>query len=97
MAEKNNLTFDVLSDIGNTVARRFGLVFTVPDDLRRLYLKLGADLERYNGDDSWTLPMPGIFIVDEHSLIRSSEVDPDYTVRPEPEHVIKILKTIKTH
>ena len=35
LAEKNNLTFPVLSDAGNTVARQFGLVYTQSDELVR--------------------------------------------------------------
>ncbi len=32
--------------------------------LRTLNLKWGMDLGRSNGDGSWTLPMPGRFILD---------------------------------
>jgi peroxiredoxin len=92
-ARKHKLTFDVLSDVGNKVARQFGLVFTLPDYLRQLYLKLGVDLEKYNGDDSWTLPMPGGFVIDENSVVRYAEADPDYTVRADPQHILDVLKT----
>ena len=96
-ARKHNLTFDLLSDVGNKVARKFGLVFELPDYLRRLYLELGTDLKRYNGDDSWTLPMPGTFVIDENSIIRHAEADPDYTIRPDPEHILEVLKRIRFH
>jgi peroxiredoxin len=94
---KKKLTFDVLSDVGNKVARQFGLVFALPEDLRRIYVELGADLEEYNGDDSWTLPMPGSFVIGENSIIRSAEADPDYTVRPDPEHILEVLKSMRVH
>jgi peroxiredoxin len=94
---KKKLTFDVLSDVGNKVARQFGLVFVLPEDLRKIYVELGADLEAYNGDDSWTLPMPGSFVIDENSIIRSAEADPDYTVRPDPEHILEVLKSMRVH
>ena len=55
---------------------------------------IGIDLNKYNGDDSWTLPMPGRFIIDRSGVIRYAEVNPDYTVRPEPEEVIGILKEL---
>jgi peroxiredoxin len=95
--KKHKLTFEVLSDVGNRVARQFGLVFTLPEDLRQLYVKLGADLEKYNGDDSWTLPMPGSFVIEVSSVIRSAEADPDYTIRPEPEHILDVLKKMRLH
>jgi peroxiredoxin len=94
---KLKLTFDVLSDIGNKVARQFGLVFTFPEALRRVYVDLGANLEEYNGDGSWTLPMPGSFVIDRNSIVRSAEADPDYTIRPDPEHILEVLKGMRVH
>ncbi|MBI9082149.1 MAG: redoxin domain-containing protein [Desulfobacterales bacterium] len=92
IAKKLNLTFRVIGDKGNEVATRFGLVFTLPEDLKGLYSKFGIDLERFNGNDSWTLPMPGRFIVDPNGTILDAEVNPDYTKRPDPAEIIKILK-----
>ena len=83
----------MLCDKGNKVASQFGLVFSLPDDLRQLYSNFGIDLERFNGDDSWTLPMPGRFILDQQGTILSADVNPDYTIRPEPADIIEILKS----
>ncbi len=82
----------VLSDAGNTMASRFGLVFRLPEDLRVIYKNFGIDLEKYNGDDTWTLPMPGRFILDQQGIILRKNVNPDYTIRPEPEDIINTLK-----
>lgn len=90
----SKLSFNVLCDTKNRVAKQFGLVFRLPDDLRKLYRSFGIDLERFNGDDSWTLPMPARFILDQTSTILSAEANPDYTVRPEPEETIKVLKSL---
>jgi len=92
LIKEKNLTFDLLGDPENQVAKAFGLVFTLPEDLKNLYLQFGIDVAKHNGDDSWTLPMPGRFIIDRTGVIRYAEVDPDYTVRPEPEHTIAALK-----
>ena len=94
MIKKDNLTFDILTDKGNKVAAQFGLVFKVPDYLKEIYLKFGIDLERFNGDDSWTLPVPARLIIDTNSVIRSADADPDYTVRPEPNETIEKLKAL---
>jgi peroxiredoxin len=67
-------------------------VFRLPDDLSHLYLKFGADLPKFNGDDSWTLPMPARFIIGQDSTILSADVDPDYTVRPDPRATVEILR-----
>jgi peroxiredoxin len=92
VAKKHNLTFNVLCDKGNNVASTFGLVYSLPADLRELYRNFGIDLERFNGDDSWTLPMPGRFILDHQGIILNADVNPDYTIRPEPDDIIEILK-----
>ena len=91
IAGKNNLSFDVLDDRGNGLCRRLGLVFELPDELREVYLVFGIDLERFNGDGSWTLPMPARYIVDKEGIIRHADVHPDYTKRPEPESTIEVL------
>jgi peroxiredoxin len=94
VSKKHNLSFSVLSDQGNKVASQFGLVFSLPDDLRQIYSNFGIDLERYNGDDSWTLPMPGRFILDRRGTIIHRDVHPDYTKRPEPAEIVDILASI---
>ena len=94
LISQKNLTFDLLSDPGNKLAGAFGIAFSFPEDLKNLYLKFGIDLPKNNGDDSWTLPMPARFIIDLDSTIRYAEVDPDYTVRPEPQHTIEALKAL---
>ncbi len=88
------MSFELLHDEGNRVARQFGIVYTLPEDLRQIYLKFGIDLPQANGDDSWTLPMPARFVIDRMGMIRSADADPDYTRRPEPAQTVAILKTL---
>jgi peroxiredoxin len=92
LIEKHKLDFTLIHDPGNKVASEFGMVWTLPEDVRRVYLQFGLDIPRYNGDDSWTLPMPGRFVVDREGIIRSAEVHPDYTVRPDPAETVAVLK-----
>ena len=73
----------------------YGLAFTLPDDLRDVYLNtFKNDLAKRNGEPSWQLPMPARFVIDRGGIIRAADVDPDYTVRPEPEATVAILKTL---
>jgi peroxiredoxin len=94
MKKKHNLTFDILTDSENSVAETFGLVYRLPDYLRELYTQFGIDLPRFNGDNSWTLPVPSRFIIDQNSVIQSVDADPDYTIRPEPSEIIDKLKSL---
>jgi peroxiredoxin len=38
--------------------------------------------------------MPARFVIDRAGIIRAADVDPDYTVRPEPEATVAVLKTL---
>lgn len=89
---ENKLGFPILSDPGNEVAEAFELKFTLPDYLVDLYKQLGNNLPLVNGDESWTLPMPGRFAIGQDGVIRYAEVNPDYTRRPEPADLIPALR-----
>ena len=91
VAKKNKLSFSVLSDRGNAVASQFGLTFALPDKIKELHNQWGMNLERFNGDASWTLPLPGRFIMDRHGTIMHVDVHPDYTRRPEPTEIVNFL------
>jgi peroxiredoxin len=81
-----------LNDHGLKIAKSFGLVFTLPTDLKDLYLNtFKNDLAQRNGDASWQLPMPARFVIDRKGTIRYAQADPDYTVRPEPEETVAFL------
>ncbi len=92
---KNGLEFDILSDKGNKTAEDFGLKFAFPDYLIEVYQGFGADFERFNGDDTWTLPMPARYVVNQEGIIVAADFDPDYTHRPEPSKTIEDLKKLR--
>ena len=95
LAAKHKLTFPILNDHGLTIAKAFGLVYTLPDDLKGVYINaFKNDLAKRNGDPSWQLPMPARFVIDRGGVIRYAEANPDYTARPEPEETVAILKTV---
>jgi peroxiredoxin len=89
---QNELTFPILSDARGKVGAAFGLQFELPDYLIELYKSLKNDLPTFNDDPSWTLPMPARYVIGEDGTILYSEVNPDYTQRPEPEDIIPVLQ-----
>ena len=93
-AEKLDLTFEVLSDEGNMVARDFGLVFTLPAEMRSIYQDFGIDLPAANGDESFELPVPATYVTDRSGIIRLAFVDIDYTKRLDPEEILAALKKL---
>lgn len=88
---QNKLGFPILSDPHNDVAAAFGLRFALPDYLVALYKSLKNDLPGFNGDESWTLPMPARYVIGRDATILYAEVNPDYTRRPEPEELLPVL------
>ena len=90
------MTFEILSDPGNQVAQRYGLKFHLPKDLREVYLKFDIDLPKYNGDESWTLPLPTSLIINRNGVIQHAAINADYTVRPDPQETVAALKEIVT-
>lgn len=95
LADKLGLTFAVLSDTDNQVARQFGLVFTLDEAVRGAYKQVGANLPRFNGTDSWDLPMAGTFLVNQSGIVRMAFVDPDFTRRLDPSVIISRLEELK--
>jgi len=94
MRDKNALNFHLLSDPGNAYAAELGLRFEIPAELKKEYQAMGLDLPKFNGDESWSLPIPARLIVDTTGTIRAADVDADYTRRPEPSKTIADLHAI---
>ncbi|HTZ81430.1 MAG TPA: peroxiredoxin-like family protein [Stellaceae bacterium] len=94
-AEKNQLDFDVLSDVGNAVARAFGLVYSLPEELREALRSNGKALTGINGDDSWELPLPAVYVVDRTRRIALACIEIDYRHRLAPEEIIASLRSLR--
>ncbi|MDR5837066.1 peroxiredoxin-like family protein [Caballeronia sp. LZ034LL] len=88
----NKLHFPVLSDANGDVGAAFGLRFALPDYLIALYKTLQNDLPAFNADPSWTLPMPARFVIGQDGVVLYSEVNPDYTHRPDPADMLPVLE-----
>ena len=94
VVNKNKLTFPVLSDKNCEYATQLNLEFVLPLKLQEVYTSFGIDLQRFNGTNSWLLPMCGRFIVDTHGVIKSAEVHVDHTRRPEPSEIVDLLQSM---
>ncbi|USX26418.1 AhpC/TSA family protein [Oxalobacteraceae bacterium OTU3CINTB1] len=93
---QNKLDFPILSDTHNDIAAAFGLRFALPDYLVDLYKRLKNDLPAFNDDPAWTLPMPARYVIGKDGVIAYAEVNPDYTLRPEPDSMLPVLQSLLT-
>ena len=96
LIQRRSLTFEILSDLGNKVAAQFGFRWELPEYLRDIYRAFPLDIPKFNGDDSWVLPIPARFVIDKRGIVRAAQSDPDYTTRPEPEETLKALRRLSS-
>lgn len=95
-AETNALTFDVLSDVGNAVAHRFGLVYELPEELRAALSSNNKALPAINGDESWALPVPATYVIAPDGRIAFSHIDVDYRRRLEPDGILAAVRALRS-
>ena len=94
-ASKNALTFDVLSDVGNKVSRSYGLVYSLPEEIRSALRSNNKALPSINGDESWELPVPATYVVARDQRVALAYIEVDYRKRPEPEALLTCLKSLR--
>ena len=90
--EREALEFPVLSDLGNVVAREFGLVFTVSEEAQDILKRASKDIDEHNGVRGGELPVPATYVIDQCGRILFGEPDIDYRRRVDPKVVLDVLK-----
>lgn len=92
-AEKDELEFEVLSDLDNTVARDYGIVYKLTDGVASIY-EDKFDLSASNGNDSGELPLAATYIINEAGEIIYAFLDADYRNRAEPTEISDVLGSL---
>jgi peroxiredoxin len=90
MAGQHGIPFPLLSDPSCALAEKFGLVYTVPEYLRRYYSSIMVNLPFINGDASWRLPLPATYVIGKDRKVLFAEAHADFRVRPEPADVMEV-------
>jgi len=94
MHDQHKLRFPLLADVGNQVARQFGLTYRVPAPQEAVYRRAFVNLPLANGDDSWELPIPATYVLDRDGTVVYAGANEDYTERPEPLEMVHILSRV---
>ena len=89
--DRTNGRLTVLSDIDNGYALSVGVVMWLGDEVRSLYQQFGLDIERYQGNATWFVPIPATFVLDRSGVIIGRKVDPDFRTRMDIEEIVKAL------
>lgn len=89
-----NVPFDILYDEHSTVARAFGLTFTLPESHRQLLSMLKVDVVVANGDDSFAFPDPATYVIAPNGVVAWAFVPNNYRRRAEVEHIVKAVRRL---
>ncbi len=89
-AEKD-FDLTLIADQNNDIARQFGLVYTLDENIRTIYKKIGADLSVINGNDSFELPIPATYVIAPSGKISYAFVETNYMMRAEPRDVMSMI------
>jgi peroxiredoxin len=87
-AEKNALTFDVLSDIAEAVAGLHSLVYALPEELRAVLRSNNKALPAINGDESWELPVPATNVIARNGRLALAYLDVEHRKGLDPEAIV---------
>ncbi|WP_240339593.1 peroxiredoxin-like family protein [Flavobacterium arcticum] len=93
--EKNELEFQVLSDIDNKVAKEYKVVYKLTDDVAKSY-ENSFELSKYNGNDDAELPLAATYVIGKDKVIKYAFLDAEYRNRAEPKDIIAALKKLNT-
>jgi peroxiredoxin len=83
-----DVPFRVLTDLDLAYALTLGLVFWVGEKIKRTYLGFGIDLDRFQGNGGWFLPIPATLVVGQDGLVKARFVDPDFRHRMAIEEIL---------
>ena len=94
LVSKLGLTYPLLSDPGGSYLDQLRVMFDLPEDFIEIYRGFGIDLERFNGDNRWRLPLVGRIVVDTDGVIQNADFLADHTERVEPEMSVAQLRRL---
>jgi peroxiredoxin len=88
----SNVRFPILSDMDNGYALSLDLAVWIGGEMREMMTALKQDLPRFQGNDSWMLPIPATFVVGRDGRIKARFVDPDFRRRAAIEDLVESLE-----
>ncbi len=83
--------FPILTDMDNGYALSLNLAIWLGAEMQKM-LEGVQDLPRFQGNNSWILPIPATFVVGTDGLIKARFVDPDYRTRMAVDDLLAALK-----
>ena len=95
LKEDSGAAFPILTDMDNGYALSLGLVLWVSPELQQMMGARGRDVPSFQGNDSWTLPIPATFVVGSDGLVKARFIDPDFRKRMATEDLLAALRAAR--
>lgn len=89
--EEKDLDYSVVSDPEMEFAQKMGVAYKMDDKTIERYKGYGIDLK----GSGYQLPAPAVFVVDKEGVIQFTYVNPNYSVRLNPEVLLAVLKNVE--
>jgi peroxiredoxin len=86
--------FPILADLDNGYALSVNLAIWVDELMSGLIAGAGWDIPTYQGNESWVLPIPAMFVLDRAGVIAARHVNPDYRERADVEEIVAALRGV---
>jgi peroxiredoxin len=74
-----------------SIARAFGLVYTVPEAEQALFGQYGMSLPKMNNTLQWELPIPATYVINQQRQVQFRSVNADFRHRLDPNDLLTIL------
>jgi peroxiredoxin len=88
-----HVPFPVLIDMDNGYAMSLNLAFWLGEEMKEILRhRPDRDIAKFQGNDSWMLPIPATFIVGRSGRIGARFVDPDYRKRMAIDDLVTALR-----
>ncbi len=88
---EKELSYSLVTDKGNFIARMYSLIKEAPKAMQQAFLSFGLDLGSKSADQSFDIPVPGTFVVNQEGKIIFSFADADFSKRAEPSEILAHL------
>jgi len=94
IAERHALGFPVATDRGNSLARRFGLLFEPNEENKAASTAAGNFIGDVTGTGTWELPYPSVIVIGADRRVTFAAISPDWLDRAESSAILDAVDVL---
>ncbi len=85
-------TYPILTDMDNGYALELNLAIVIDDEQQAYMTHMKWEFSEFQSNNSWIVPIPATFVIDQNGLIKGRFVDPDYRKRMDIDDLLDALR-----